>query len=306
MNMFWFKLRLKFIKPFNCGFLPEIDGHKIFFQQIGNKQGKPVLIFHGGPGGSSKPYHASGFDLKKHHIITFDQRGCGKSEYKDPLFNNNIESIIADSLNLLKHLNIKEKVIVAGGSFGVTCALYFAEKYPELVEKIVLNSVFLGRKQDAENMSPSAQLFYTDTIDFLQKKAKNKNAFDFYYEKLFSNKEKDIEIAMQYYAPFEHMIGTLDVDFPKKEYTQKQITKFRVFMHYMKNDFFLKENQLIKNAKKIAHIPTYIYHNRIDFNCPLYQAYELHKTLKNSKLYITKAKGHCNPETYLEMYNTIN
>ena len=74
----------------------------------------------------------------------------------------------------------------------------------------------------------------------------------------------------------------------------------------MKNNFFLKENQLIKNAKKIAHIPTYIYHSRIDFNCPMYQAYDLHKSLKNSKLYIVKAKGHCCPECYLEMYNTFN
>ena len=44
---------------------------------------------------------------------------------------------------------------------------------------------------------------------------------DFCYKKLFSTKQKDIDIAMQYYAPFEHMIGSLNVDFSKKEYTEK-------------------------------------------------------------------------------------
>lgn len=306
MNMLWYKLRLKFIKPFNKGFLPEIDGHKIFFQEFGNKNGQHVLIFHGGPGGSSKPYQSSGFDLKKYHIITFDQRGCGKSEYKDLLYNNTIDDTIKDGLRLLDYLNIKDKIIVAGASYGVTCALHFAQTYNNIVEKIVLNSVFLGRKKDGDNMSPSADLFYADALDLLQSKAKKKNMFDFYYDKLFSNKQKDVDLAMQYYAPFEHMIGLLDIDFSKKEYDEKKVVKFKIFMHYMKNNFFLKENQLIKNAKKIAHIPTYIYHSRLDFNCPMYQAYDIHKALKNSKLYIIKAQGHCCPECYLEMYNTFN
>lgn len=306
MNMFWYKLRLKFLKPFNQGFLPVVDGHKIFYQELGNKKGKPVLIFHGGPGGSSKPYQASGFDLKKYHIITFDQRGCGKSEFKNLLYKNTIDDTAKDALRLLKHLNIKKEIIVAGASYGVTCALYFAQKHPELVKKIILNSVFLARTKDGENMSPSAQLFYADALDKLQNIAKNESMVNFYYKKLFSNKQKDIDLAMQYYAPFEHMIGTFDVDFSKKEYDEKSLNKFKIFMHYMKNNFFLKDNQLIKNAKKIAHIPTYIYHNRIDFICPLYQANDLHKSLKNSKLHIVKATGHCTPEIYLEIYNNFN
>lgn len=306
MNMFWFKLRLKFLKPFNQGFLPEIDGHKIFYQELGNKNGEPILIFHGGPGGSSKPYHASGFDLKKYHIITFDQRGCGKSEYKDALYQNTIDATAQDAIRLLKFLNIKQEIIITGASFGVTCALYFAQKHPELVKKIILNSVFLARKKDGDNMSPSAKLFYADVLETLQKVAKGKDIFTFCHEKLFSQKQKDVDLAMQYYAPFEHMIGSFDVDFPQKEYSERWLNKFKIFMHYIKNDFFLTENQLIKNAKKIAHIPTYIYHNRLDFICPMYQAHEIHKALKKSKLHIVKATGHCSPEIYLEMYNTFN
>mgnify|MGYP003297428214 CR=1 FL=1 len=235
MNMLWYKLRLKFIKPFNQGYLPESDGHKIFYQELGNKNGKPVLIFHGGPGGSSKPYQSSGFDLRKYHIITFDQRGCGKSEYKDPLHKNTIDDTIKDGLRLLDYLNIKDKIIVAGASYGVTCALHFAQTYNNIVEKIVLNSVFLGRKKDGDNMSPAAELFYADTLDLLQSKAKKKNMFDFYYDKLFSDKQKDVDLAMQYYSPFEHMIGLLDVDFPKKEYEEKLEGKVKIYSSIPEN-----------------------------------------------------------------------
>lgn len=306
MNMFWYKLRLKFLKPFNQGFLPVEDGHKIFYQEIGNKQGTPVLVFHGGPGGSSKPYQASGFNLKKHHVILFDQRGCGKSEFENFLKENTLNKTISDAKRLLKHLNIEQKIIVAGASYGVTCALYFAVKNPDIVQKIVVNSVFLARKKDADNMSPLANLFYPDALDILQTNAKKQNMFDFYYNKLFSKKQKDVELAMQYYAPFEHMIGTTNVSFNAKENSEKDIRKFKIFMHYMKNNFFLKDDELVKSAKKIAHIKTYIYHNRFDFNCPLYQAYDLHKALKNSELYIEPYKGHCSPELYLKMFNTFN
>ena len=41
-------------KPYNEGYLPEKDGHKIYFAEYGNKKGIPVLLFHGGPGGSCK------------------------------------------------------------------------------------------------------------------------------------------------------------------------------------------------------------------------------------------------------------
>ena len=70
-------------KPFDEGFLPEQDGHKVYYVQYGNPQGIPVLSFHGGPGGCSRPKYAKLFDLKKYRFIQFDQRGCGLSEFEN-------------------------------------------------------------------------------------------------------------------------------------------------------------------------------------------------------------------------------
>ena len=83
MAHFWFHLRNRFIKEYNSGYLPEKDGHKIFFQEIGNPKGEPVICFHGGPGSGAKVSYAYSYNLKKYRVIIFDQRGCGQSEYKD-------------------------------------------------------------------------------------------------------------------------------------------------------------------------------------------------------------------------------
>ena len=51
LKQWWLKWREP--KPFNEGYLPEADGHRIYFAEYGKKGGKPVLLTHGGPGGQT-------------------------------------------------------------------------------------------------------------------------------------------------------------------------------------------------------------------------------------------------------------
>ncbi|MFR1031245.1 MAG: alpha/beta fold hydrolase [Alphaproteobacteria bacterium] len=53
LKQWWLKWREP--KPFNEGYLPEADGHRIYFAEYGKKGGKPVLLTHGGPGGGLMP-----------------------------------------------------------------------------------------------------------------------------------------------------------------------------------------------------------------------------------------------------------
>ena len=68
------------IDPFNTGFLKVSDIHNIYFEEVGNPQGKPVVFIHGGPGGGITPDYRRFFNPSKWRVILFDQRGCGKSE----------------------------------------------------------------------------------------------------------------------------------------------------------------------------------------------------------------------------------
>ena len=65
MSIFTFKLRNRFIKPYATGYLPTQDGHQIFYQEVGNPKGEPVIVFHGGPGSQCYSFFACTFNLKK-------------------------------------------------------------------------------------------------------------------------------------------------------------------------------------------------------------------------------------------------
>lgn len=286
------------LKPYHTAYLPAEDGHRVYYQEVGNPNGIPVISFHGGPGGASRIKHAKIFNLKKYRVILFDQRGCGLSTYQDLLYKNTTFKIISDAKRLIDHLKIQRKLIVSGGSFGATCALLFAETYPECVAKLVINSVFLARPQDADNMSPITSFFYPDVLNELQEQAGKKNVFDYYYDLLFAQKRAENVKAVRYYHGLERTVGSLHPSFITTKITDDDIRRFRIFMHYQKNHFYLKENQLLKDAKKIAHIPTLIYQNRLDFCCPPYQAFELHQVLPKSKLLILADKGHGSPQLF--------
>ncbi|MBN2675936.1 MAG: alpha/beta fold hydrolase [Alphaproteobacteria bacterium] len=279
------------LKPFLEGYLPEKDGHLVFYHVYGNPKGFPILSFHGGPGSRSKTKHAQTFDLKKFKVILFDQRGCGESLPTGETKNNTTQDLLNDSKRLLDFLKIK-KVIVSGGSWGSTMALLFAQAYPEIVKKLSVSLIFLARQSDLDWWKDSA-IFYPDMMEKIKKEVKkNIPLKDFYGKLVQSSKKSDQKKAVSLYGAYENMLGSLNPQFSKEVPTDKQVQSFKVFSHYECHNFFLKENEILKNIQKIQHIPTLILHNRLDFVCPLNQAYDLHKALPKSKLIIVPESGH--------------
>ena len=67
------------IEPFDTGYLAVGDGHEVYYEQSGNRQGKPALFVHGGPGGGGDVNARRFFDPKRYRIVIFDQRGSGRS-----------------------------------------------------------------------------------------------------------------------------------------------------------------------------------------------------------------------------------
>lgn len=302
MCRFIWRLKRRFVKSVTDGYLPVCDGHKIYYQCFGNPKGKPVLSFHGGPGGSSRAKHAAVWPLKTHFVICFDQRGCGKSETKRPLYKNTIFDTVRDGMRLLDYLGIREKIIVAGGSYGATCAVLFAEEYPSRVRKLVVNSVFLARPQDYRFSSPSALLFYPDVLHMFQKQSGGMDIETYFDKLLFSKKRADNERAVRYWGAFEHQLGDLAPTFPRRSVSDAAILNARIMRHYVKNRFFLKRNQLIDNIKRLTGIPTLIVQNRLDFCCPPAQAYELHRALKRSRLVLVPDSGHGSDMLFYTLY----
>ena len=280
-------------KAFHADYLPEKDGHRVYYQEFGNKKGKPVLIFHGGPGGAARARHAKVFNLRKYHVIMFDQRGCGMSQPEGQWNKNTTADLIDDAKRILDVCGIKERVIVRGGSWGSTLALKFAETFPDKVEALLLSQIFLANSESREWEEEGSQNFYPDIWeDICSFVPENETVASFYADLINSGERGKQGKALSYYGAYERLLGTLNPRLSPKEVEEKEVASARIYMNYAAKRFYLKDDEIMKNIKKITHIPTLIVHNRLDFVCPLRGAYRLHKALKNSKLIIVPEKGH--------------
>ena len=290
-------------KIFNQGYLPEKDGHQVFFMEAGNPKGKPVLVFHGGPGGSAKLRHAAAFDRKKYRVILFDQRGCGQSLPNGEIKHNTTADTINDAVRLLDFLQISEKVIVRGGSWGSTLALLFALKYPERIDCLLLSQIFLADDKAMAWIDEISGWFYPDIMEELQKGLRNGETLPKAYNEMINSSDLSEQVkATAMYGNYERVLGQLNPVLPQGEVTQKDVEATRIYLHYVAENFMLRSEQIMSAIDKIAHLPTLIVHNRLDMVCPLEGAWRLHKALPQSKLVIVPEKGHSAPL----LHKTIN
>jgi pimeloyl-ACP methyl ester carboxylesterase len=115
------------------------DTVKIYVEMSGNKTGIPVIYLHGGPGDHSDPSIRRLFNPKVFNIIQFDQRGCGQSVPLNHTEKNTTQHLIKDMEAIRKLIQVP-KFLVAGGSWGTTLALAYAEAHPVL--GLILRGVF--------------------------------------------------------------------------------------------------------------------------------------------------------------------
>ena len=137
------------IGPFETGFLPLAGGHIMYWEQVGNPLGFPVLFLHGGPGAGAGAVHRRFFDPTFWRTVIFDQRGAGRSRPLGELENNTTAHLVDDIEALRWHLGI-ERWLLFGGSWGSTLALAYAQAYPGHVAGCVLRGVFLGRRDEVD------------------------------------------------------------------------------------------------------------------------------------------------------------
>lgn len=144
-------------EPTASGFLDVTDGHSIHWQEYGHLEGEPVLCLHGGPGGGLDTEVCRFFDPQRFRVLTFDQRGCGKStpsasddDAKAALTNNTTSCLIEDIEKLRAHRGITGKMHVFGGSWGSTLSLVYAIAHPENVLSLLLRGIFLCRRKDLD------------------------------------------------------------------------------------------------------------------------------------------------------------
>ncbi|HUR27612.1 MAG TPA: prolyl aminopeptidase [Planctomycetota bacterium] len=287
------------IKPYDKGTLAVEAPHVLYYEECGNPKGQPVVFVHGGPGGGLDDKYRRFFDPKHYRIVLFDQRGCGKSTPHAELTNNTTWDLVADMEALRKTLKI-ERWMVFGGSWGSTLALAYAEKHPKLVTALVLRGIFLLRKREidwfyqegANHLFPDAWEHYLAPIP----KAERKDMVRAYYKRLTSKNAQTRLDAARAWSIWEGSTSTLlhDPDLVAKTGASEFAIAFaRIECHYFVNKgFFEHDDQLLRGAKKIRHIPGVIVQGRYDVVCPAESAWALHRAWPEADLRIVPDAGH--------------
>jgi len=148
-------------------FIFSVKAQTIYSNSVGDPKNPAIVFMHGGPG-----YNPVSFELGAapnlaalgYYVITFDQRGCGRSK-KDSITDHYKFNKANEDINtILKKYNITQAVFI-GHSWGGTEAIKFAESFPEKVKGIILLSSPLNY-----------QLGFKSIIQHCEEKFKQKKA----------------------------------------------------------------------------------------------------------------------------------
>lgn len=286
-------------QPFETGYF-SASPHEIHYEVSGNKNGKPVIILHGGPGGGSQPAYRGYFDPDVYKIVQMDQRGAGKSKPHCCLEKNTTWDLVEDIETLRKKLEIEKWFIIFGGSWGSTLSLAYAQTHPERTQRLVLRGIFLVRREEIQFFYQSGTSFLFPEIHEqlrnLLPEVEREDILTGYWKRLAYGSPEEKDKFAKMWTKYEMATSKLFVDpkiVEKADDDEFALAFASIETHYFINGaFFKKKNQLLEDAHIIENIPTIIVQGRYDVVCPATSAYELHKKMKNSQLWIIPDAGH--------------
>jgi len=293
------------IEPYETGFLLAGDGQRVYWEQSGNPEGKPVVFLHGGPGGGTSPWHRRFFDPEAYRIILFDQRGCGKStpHASDPaadLRYNTTWHLVADIELLRRNLGI-DRWQVFGGSWGSTLALAYAQSHPDAVSELVLRGIFTLRRHELEWFyeGGAAALFPDLWEDYLAPvPVIERSRLIEAYHRLLTDPDPAVHVpAAQAWTRWEASTVTLrpDPELVTAMTAAESATAFaRIENHYFLNGGWLREGQLIEDAAsgRLRGIPGVIVQGRYDACTPPMTAWDLHRAWPEAEFVMVDDAGH--------------
>lgn len=294
-------------EPFDQGYLAVSDIHSIYYEQVGNPNGKVVAFLHGGPGGTISPYNRIYFDPEVYRVVYHEQRGAGRSEPQGCVTDNTTWDLVEDMEKLRRHLNI-ETWLLFGGSWGATLALLYAETHPKRVTAMVLRGVWLNTKQQVDWLyegGGASQVFpecWEKYVAPIPEEERN-NIVAAYYKRIITGTDEKIRKQCgkswsQWETSIYRLIPNPDEvkNYGESDYA---LVISSIECHYFyHNSWLSSDNQIIDNIDKISHIPCTIVQGRFDIVCPPISAYNLYKAYPSSELRIVVA-GHCSDDVNL-------
>jgi len=157
-----------------------VPGGKIWYKVTGTGNGIPVVLLHGGPGGSS--YYLKSFEDvgNDRQVIRYDQLGSGKSDMIADTTRFTIDHFVKELDSLRAYFGLK-KWHVLGHSWGTILAIEYYRAYPQYVESLIFGSACF----DIPTYIKNAKQLLTTLPDSLQKAVVKAEAAGNYQDPLY-------------------------------------------------------------------------------------------------------------------------
>jgi proline iminopeptidase len=276
------------------------DGHEIYVESIGRAGGIPAVYLHGGPGSGCQPDHRRLFDPERFHAVLFDQRGAGRSRPKGSREANTLPHLIAD-MELIREKFGFERWMVVGGSWGATLALAYAQAHPDRVTGLVLRATFLGTMREVENgflgMLPRFYpALYDDFVSVLPEEERAQ-PLQAYFRRILDPDAAVHAPAARAWGEIERILSEHRpnrVRLDLSALSSSRALPATPFMeaHYFSNGSFMKPNQLIDEAGRLAGIPGIIVQGRYDLLCPPAISHALGAQWREAEIRFVESAGH--------------
>jgi proline iminopeptidase len=316
--------------------LPVSPLHTIYVEESGNPNGFPVFYLHGGPASGLGEEYRQFFDPKFFRIISFEQRGCGRSTPLGELQENTTWDLVEDIQRIRTALGIQnQKYLLFGGSWGSLLAIAAAETHPQDVAGLIVRGISLGRLTDIAwcttpgqgvyAMYPEANQYWDEMMrqyppspeDVAAGRDPGLGVFDrVFNDPTISETERLKAVKLwrlaNTYASGDEL-AEIENEKPLEAYRENLHTARIVCRYYYQNAFMNPSDQLIQNAERLKAIPhIFIVNGRDDIITPARRAFDFHRALQQAgvtqaQLKIVEDAGHSawNPHTAQALLDSL-
>lgn len=154
----------------------QVKGGRVWYRVFGEGKGTPIMMLHGGPGGTSRSFYQFEEIGKDRPVIIFDQLGGGRSDYHTDSTLLTVDNFVEQVEAVRKELGLTS-FYLHGHSWGTALALEYYLKYPQAVKAISFNSPYFSTKvwkADADTLIASLP----DSIQQYIKTGEQTHTFD--------------------------------------------------------------------------------------------------------------------------------
>lgn len=261
-----------------------VNGVRLVYDEAGS--GTAFVTLHGGPGMGSRKGDWATFQplTDSYRLISYDQRGNGESEEKEPYSH---EQFVADLEALRQGLGLG-KFILLGGSYGGYIALEYALRHADNLHALILRDTAANNRYKDTSMERALASGLPMDKPRL--------------ERLFAGQ---IESDVDFYESFAMIQPLYNVDYDPREGKKRlDAIPFR----YKTHNWAFSRNQPgfdITDQLRGVQTPVLVTVGRHDWITPLEASEELASVLPNSELVVFENSGHSpqleERERYLEV-----